>query len=282
MRNLFLFLIKHSPWLVFLFYALISLVLLLRFNPYHQSVYLSSANRMVGEIYAQTDNITGYFNLRDINYDLLERNGHLEMELLRLRSELKKAQGMKLLERTETDSALYNYDFTIAHVVNNSFTSANNYITLDKGSKDSISTEMGVVDQNGIVGIVSVVSDNFSVAISLLNPKLRLSCKVKGTDYFGSLMWDGKDSRYVILEELPRHVKFVIGDTIVTSGYSSVFPEGVIVGTVREYMTQKDDNFYALKVELSTDFSQLSDVRIIRNQKQKEQLEIEKEARRNE
>lgn len=282
MRNLFLFLIKHSPWLVFLFYALISLVLLLRFNPYHQSVYLSSANRMVGEIYAQTDNITGYFNLRDINYDLLERNGHLEMELLRLRSELKKAQGMKLLERTETDSALYNYDFTIAHVVNNSFTSANNYITLDKGSKDSISTEMGVVDQNGIVGIVSVVSDNFSVAISLLNPKLRLSCKVKGTDYFGSLMWDGKDSRYVVLEELPRHVKFVIGDTIVTSGYSSVFPEGVIVGTVREYMTQKDDNFYALKVELSTDFSQLSDVRIIRNQKQKEQLEIEKEARRNE
>lgn len=282
MRNLFLFLIKHSPWLVFLFYALISLVLLLRFNPYHQSVYLSSANRMVGEIYAQTDNITGYFNLRDINYDLLERNGHLEMELLRLRSELKKAQGMKLLERTETDSALYNYDFTIAHVVNNSFTSANNYITLDKGSKDSISTEMGVVDQNGIVGIVSVVSDNFSVAISLLNPKLRLSCKVKGTDYFGSLMWDGKDSRYVILEELPRHVKFAVGDTIVTSGYSSVFPEGVIVGTVREYMTRKDDNFYALKVELSTDFSQLSDVRIIRNQKQKEQLEIEKEARRNE
>ena len=146
-----------------------------------------------------------------------------------LRERVRRLDGDSLLERHERDSIFSNYNFIVAQVINNSVSNSHNYITLNKGSRDGLHSEMGVVDQNGIVGIVNAVSDNFAVVISLLNPKLRLSCKVKGSSYFGSLVWDGKDARYAVLEEMPRHVKFAKGDTIITSGYSAVFPEGIMV-----------------------------------------------------
>ena len=282
MRNLFYFLIKHSPWMVYFFFAILSILLLIRYNPYQQSVLLTSSNEVAGNIYNITGKISGYFHLRQINEDLLERNGQLEMEVLRLRSESRNAAAGETGAATVSDSVFYAYDFIIARVINNSFTRVNNYITLNKGAKDGIMPEMGVVDQNGIVGKVSTVSEHFSVVISLLNPKLRLSCKVRGSDYFGSLVWEGSDPQYAVLEDLPRHVKFAIGDTIVTSGYSAVFPEGVIVGTVAEYSRQKNDNFYAVKVALSTEFCRLGNVRVIRNREQQEQRTVEKKARKNE
>ena len=138
---------------------------------------------------------------------------------------------------------------------------------------------MGVVDQNGIIGIVSNVSEHYSVVISILNPKLRLSAKVKGSDYFGSLVWNGKNARIALLEELPRHIEFQTGDTIVTSGFSAAFPEGIPVGIVEGYSEQRNNNFYTLRVELSADFSRLNDVRVIINKEQDEQLTLEKNAR---
>ena len=150
-----------------------------------------------------------------------------------------------------------------------------NYITLDKGRLDGIEPEMGVVDQNGVVGIVSVVSDHAARVISLLNPNIRLSCKVKGSDYFGSLIWDGESPYYATLEEMPRHVQFSKGDTIVTSGYSSVFPEGLIVGTIEGNSKAKDDNFFTLKIKLSTDFTRLSVVRAIKSNIANELKELE-------
>ena len=136
-----------------------------------------------------------------------------------------------------------------------------------------------MVDQNGVLVIINFVGEHHSVAISVLNPKLRLSCKVKGSDYFGSLVWDAVSPRYAVLEEMPRHVEFAPGDTIVTSGYSSVFPEGIMVGIISDYKKQRDDNFYTLRVELSSDFSGLGYVRIISNRQKEEQDKLEKEAR---
>ena len=124
---------------------------------------------------------------------------------------------------------------------------------------------MGFSDHNGVVGIVNVVVNHSARVISLLNPNLRLSCKVKGSDYFGSLIWDGKSPYYAILEEMPRHVQFEKGDTIVTSGYSSVFPEGINVGIITELQNEANDNFFSLKIQLSTDFTQLSTVRAFKN-----------------
>lgn len=237
---------------------------------------------MAGRFYTMTSGITGYFGLREINRDLQKQNGNLEMELIRLRDEVRRLSGDSLLIRTAADTAISRYDFQVAQVINNSVVRAHNYITLNKGRKDGIHSEMGVIDQNGIVGIINVVSDHYAVVISLLNPKLRLSCKVKGSNYFGSLVWDGKDPRFAVLEELPRHVQFVKGDTIVTSGYSSVFPEGLMVGTVETFSKQRNDNFYALKVKLSTDFSRLNDVRILDDKGQEERRILEMEATQDE
>ena len=125
------------------------------------------------------------------------------------------------------------------------------------------------------------MNDHFSVIIPLLNPKSQLSCKVLGSTYFGALIWKGRDIRFANLEKLPRHVEFQKGDTIVTSGYSSVFPAGLIVGTVADFEKQHDDNFFSLEVELATDFQALNNVRIIKNYNQAEQRRVEQEARRN-
>ena len=169
----------------------------------------------------------------------------------------------------------------VADVVNNSVTYLSNYITVNKGRKDGVEPDMGVVSERGVVGIVSTVSDHFSVVIPLLNPKFKLSCKVLGSSYFGTLSWNGRNARFANLDELPRHVEFEKGDTIVTSGYSAIFPSGIIVGKVVNFEKQHDDNFYSLEVELATDFQALNNVRIIKNYHQAEQKNTEREAKKN-
>lgn len=164
----------------------------------------------------------------------------------------------------------------MAHVINNTIARPHNYITIEKGSLDGIRPEMGVVDQNGVVGIVNIVGPHTARVISLLNPHLRLSAKVKGSEQLGSLVWKGKDSRRAVLEELPRHAKFHRGDTIVTSGFSTAFPEGVPIGRIVSAVRERDDNFYALNVELFTDFSTLSTVRVIDDRMAAELHEVEK------
>lgn len=280
MRNLLDFLIKHHAWIFFIIYVALSCVLLFHSNPYQRSVYFSSANKVVAEVYEASNAVTGYLGLRKANEELLQRNGALEMEILQLRRQLQKYSYAAATDTTLSgDSATQHYKFVMARVINNSVAHLNNYITLDKGSDDGVAPEMGVIDQNGVVGIIAVVNKHNSVAISVLNPKLRISCKVKNSNCFGSLVWDGRNARYAILEEMPRHVEFAPGDTIITSGYSAVFPEGIMVGTIHDYSKQKDDNFYAMQVELSTDFSRLGAVRIISNEGQASQRQLEKEAR---
>ena len=276
MRQLLSFLIRRTPFLLCLLYVGISLFLLTRSNPYHRNILLGSANRIVGSFYTVTGNISGYFNLQEINRELHEQNEALEMELLRTRSLLEHYQSAEALQR-EIQEHPFPYRFVSARVINNSTNRIANYITLDKGRSDGIAPDMGVVDHNGIVGIVSAVSDRFAVVISLLNPKLQLSCKVKGSDYFGSLIWDGEDPAYAHLEELPRHVELQPGDTVVTSGYSAVFPEGLVVGRIESVEKQQRNNSNTFRVALSTDFGKLKEVRVLANQDQAERRSVEKE-----
>lgn len=271
MKNLLNFFIKHLSWLVFIFYVTISCILLFQTNPYQHYVFLTSANSISSAVYGEFNNVSSYFHLHEINEDLHNRNALLEFEVINLRNEVKNLRLMvadtALTAATETS---HNFDFTLAHVISNSIYQPYNYITINRGSKDGIATEMGVIDQNGVVGIINVVGAHSARVISLLNPNFRLSCKVKSSDYFGSLVWDGNSPYYAVLEEMPRHVKFEKGDTIVTSGYSSVFPEGLIVGTIEEQLTDKNDNFFSLRIKLSTDFTHLSTVRVIKNNMQGE------------
>lgn len=279
MRNLIDFIIKHHAWVFFIIYVVISCALLFQSNPYQRSVYFGSSNRVVARIYEWSDVFTGYFGLRKVNESLLHRNGELEMENLMLRRQLQQYSYAAAADSLATaDTLLRGCDFVVARVINNSVSRLDNYITLDKGSADGVTPEMAVVTSDGIVGIVNVVNEHNAVAISVLNTKLRVSCKVKGTDCFGSLTWDGRNYEYAVLEEMPRHVEFQPGDTIVTSGFSAVFPDGVLVGTIHDYAKQKDDNFYTMRVKLSTDFSRLGAVRIVSNESREKQHLLEQEA----
>ena len=263
MNNLLNFFVKHSAWFIFAVYVILSLVLLFRDNPYQQSVYLTSANSVSAAVYKAFNGVTSYFHLRGINESLQERNAALEMELIELREQLSE---MALLSPDSLHQpALGQYNFVMARVISNSIANPNNYITIDRGHLDGVSPEMGVIDQNGVVGIVNVVGPHASRVISLLNPHIRLSCKLRASGFYGSLVWDGKSPQHAVLEELPKHLTWHKGDTIVTSGYSAVFPEGIIVGVVEGLARDLSDSFVSLRIRLTTNFSQLSSVRVITN-----------------
>lgn len=263
MRNLIDFLIKYSTWFVFAFYVILSCIFLFDKNPYQHHVYMTSAGKLTAGIYDFSHNVTSYFNLREINEELQVQNARLEEELLGIKAQLQLYQERYYADTMCVTDSLKPYRFIIASVINNSIHKPYNYITINKGAKDGLRPEMGVIDQNGIVGVVNVVGDKYSRLISLLNPHFRLSCKVKGNEAFGSLVWDGKDPQAALLEELPRHTVYTTGDTVITSGYSAMFPEGIPVGIVSGSEKTIDDNFYTLRVTLLTDFSRLSTVRVI-------------------
>lgn len=277
MRNLIDFLLRYSSWFVFTFYVVVSCVLLFRTNPYQHYIYMTSAGSVASAVYGSTNNVTSYFHLRDINEDLQHRNAALELEAITLREQLRKYREAAYADTLKISPPLDKFEFIIAHVINNSVSRPYNYITIEKGTLDSVRPEMGVVDQNGVVGIVNIVGPHTARIISILNPNLRLSCKVKGSDHFGSLVWDGKSPEEAVLEEMPRHVKFKKGDTIITSGYSAVFPEGIPVGIIKSHEKEHNDNFYSLRIKLLTDFSQLSTVRLIGNRLLGELREVEKD-----
>ena len=264
MKNLLDFFVKHSAWFVLMLYLILSCVLLVRNNPYQQSVYLTSANAVCATVYEGISSVTDYFHLKGINEDLQERNALLEMELVDLRARVNDLK-MQLPDTLKSQPVLQHFDFVVAHVISNSIAQTNNYITINRGEADGIRPEMGVVDQTGVVGIVNVVGKHSARIISLLNPDIRLSCKLRDSEYFGSMVWEGGDSRYAILEELPKHLTYQVGDTVVTSGFSTVFPEGIIVGTVEGRARNLSDSFVSLKVRMTTNFSQLSTVRVITN-----------------
>ena len=275
MRNLLNFLLKYNDWLLLALLEVISLALLFQFNHYQGSVYFTSANRMVGGVYSVVHQVSGYFHLKSINEDLMERNVRLELETKRL----EKALNGLLADSTQIvrlrEEALNNYEIYKAEIVNNSITHTDNYITIDKGTNDGIRPEMGVITGNGIVGIVYLTSSNYSVVISVLNSKSSISCKIKNSDYFGFLKWDGGSSQFAQVKDLPRHALLEVGDTVVTSGHSAVFPPGIPVGRVEEMKESHDGLSYQLSVKLFTDFAKLNEVRVIARKGQEEQQELE-------
>ena len=275
MRNLINFLLKYNYWFLFVILEVASFVLLLRFNNYQQRAYFTSANTVVGAVYEVSGGISSYFHLKSVNEDLLDRNMLLEEQINNLEKALKERQLDSIAVNSIRKMPQKDYQLFKARVIKNSLNLADNYITLDKGSSSGIHSEMGVVDGNGIVGIVYETSPSYSVVISVLNSKSNISCKIVGSDYFGYLKWEHGDSRYAYLKDLPRHAEFNLGDTVVTSGFSTVFPEGIMVGTVDDMSDSHDGLSYLLKIKLATDFGKLSDVRVIARNGQQEQKELE-------
>ena len=281
MRNLIAFLIKNSSWFIFIFLELICFYFIFQYNSYQRSIFLGTSNEIVGEVYDVSGEVVSYFGLKKANEELLLRNAELQNRMLSLEDHIYQ-RGIDTLKTQAIlrDSIIRNdiqYEFIISRVINNSVSRIENYIWINKGEKAGIKTEMGVISEQGIVGIVRAVSANYSVIQPVINPKTILSCKVKGSNIPGSLIWTGEDYRYVNLEGFPRYEKFEKGDTIITSGYSGIFPEGIIVGYIEDSKGQSDDNFLILKVRLSTDFATLKNVLVIKNNNIQEILDLEKQ-----
>ncbi|MBF0575353.1 rod shape-determining protein MreC [Dysgonomonas sp. GY617] len=279
MRNLIAFLIKNSSWFLFILLEILCFYFIFQYNSFQRSVYLNSSNEIVGRVYAISGEVTSYFGLKETNQDLLLRNAELQNKVLQLESHIHDRNTDSLKTQAIVLDSIPNkhFEFIISRVINNSISQIENYITINKGSNEGVHNEMGVVSQQGIVGIVRAVSPNYSVVQTIINPKTSLNCKVKGSNNPGTLAWDGTDYRYTNLEGFPRFEKFAVGDTIITSGNSGIFPEGIIVGVVEDSKNQSDDNFLTLKIRLSTDFSSLKDVLIIKNNDREELIHLEKE-----
>jgi rod shape-determining protein MreC len=281
MRNLIDFLIRNSSWFVFIFLEIVCFYFVFNNNSYQKSVFLNSSNEVTGQIYSISGGVVSYFGLKSQNQELLEQNAELHSQIILLKERLNSVVGDTLeadVFLKDPHSVKSDYRFITAQVINNSVSQTHNYITINKGISDSVKIDMGVVSQQGLVGIVRAVSRNFAVVQPILNPNTRISTKTFGSNAAGTLTWDGVDSRYAYLD-YPRYEKFERGDTIVTSGFSDFFPEGIMVGIVEDYESQNNDNFFSLKVKLATDFATLKDVILIEDRMKAEKIKLEKEVR---
>lgn len=276
MRNLLDFLLKYNYFLLFVLLEVICFILLFRFNSYQGSVFFTSANAVAGSVCEISSQVARYWGLEEVNRRLTARNVELELEVEALRRAVNGYAQDSMAARSLLDKVYDSYHIYPARVVNNSVARFNNYMTLDKGSDDGIRPEMGVVCGNGVVGIIYLTGPRHSIVLPVLNPKSSISCKIRRTEYFGFLKWEGGDPQYAYVKDMPRHSEFMLGDTVVTSGHSAVFPEGIPIGTVDDMVDSHDGLSYLLRVRLFTDFARLSDVLVITSVKKEERTSLEK------
>lgn len=271
MNSLIRFIVKYQFLLLFLVLELFSLWLLANSSYYQQTKFEDIARNIVGYTNRKVENVRQYLLLHEVNQSLAKENLDLRNQIAILTTTLDK------VNRLSKDTLIGpQFKFSAAEIINNSVNKQYNYLTINTGKKDGIEKEMGVVSSNGIVGIIAGVSENYSTVISLLNVDLKISAKLKKTDHFGSLYWDGRNYREVILGDIPQHVAIELGDTIVTSGFSSIFPPNINLGTIKSYETQ-GSNFHTIRVQLFNDFKRIHDVWVVKNvhEDEREVLELQ-------
>ena len=274
MRNLLEFLAKYNHWFVFLILEVVSMVLLFQYNSYQGSAWFSSANAVTGKLYEWDANVETFFSLTKVNQELTQRNAYLEQEVQKLSDSLVSVTKDSSIYHRDQFALLRNYRLIPAKVVANSIDKPGNLMTIDKGSADGIHKDMGVISGTGVVGIVYLVAEHYAIVIPVLNTKSNISCMIQNRGYFGYLRWKGGVSDLAYLEEVPRHAHFKLGDYVVTSGYSAVFPPGVRVGRILHVFNSADGLSYCVQLRLSTDFARLRDVCVIDDTAMKERLEI--------
>ena len=276
MHNLTEFLAKHNHWFVFLVLEVVSMVLLFRYNSYQGSVWFSSANAVTGKVYEWDSAVESYFSLSSVNSQLTQRNVLLEQQVRALNDSIAHLTHSQetAVERLARMNPFQGCKLLPAQVVTNTVNRYNNLITLDKGAADGVKRDMGVVCGMGVVGIVYLVSEHYSIVIPVLNGHSNISCTIQGRGYFGYLRWRGGSSQLAYLEDVPWHAHFKLGDYVVTSGYSSVFPSGVMVGKVLHVFNSADGLSYRVQVKLSTDFARLRDVCLVDDSALQERIDL--------
>lgn len=269
MRNLLNFLLKYINIIVFLILEGIALYWLTNGNSYHNSTVVRAVQGVTKGLNERINNARNYLSLREINSSLAAENSDLKNRLEKLTQ-----RGDPGFISVDDSLLRQQYQYTSARIINNSVNRQKNYFTIDKGSLQGIRVDMAVTNGTDAVGVIVGCSQNFSVAISLLNLDFRLSARLRSNGYFGSLSWDGRNYRYAVLNEIPQNIAVNEGDTIETTGFSAVFPEGIGIGKVSS-LKKSGSDFYNISVELFADFKKLQYVNVIGNLKRTERLELE-------
>ncbi|MBC8148028.1 MAG: rod shape-determining protein MreC [Bacteroidetes bacterium] len=271
MRNLFAFIWKNNFFFLFLLLEIIALSLVMQNNYYQNAAFVSSTNQITGSFMKTYDNVLQYFSLAATNKELAEENARLQSRL---------PQSFIIGDKKvyQINDTIYKQQFSYLNskVIKNTVHKRNNYLMLDKGKNDGVKMDMGVISSNGIVGIVIEVSGNFSTVLSILHKKTNLSVMLKKNNQKGTLTWNGDKYTIGTVTDIPTHVKVEKGDTIITSGNSALFPEGVLVGTVESYEIDKGVNLYEIEIRFSVDFNNLSYAYIVNNLFKEEQTQLEK------
>lgn len=267
MRNLLQFILKHINFLLLLMLEVVALLLLISTHPYQQSSVLSTSNSLVARLNEMEANVGDYFTLANQNDHLAEENAQLRNELEHLRSQLEPSM-------MDTGNFVHSrdYKYISAKVVELTTSSNHNHLTINRGRLDGVDSQMGVIGPDGIVGIVSAVSDHYALVTPIIHTQMGISCRIASNSQVCFTEWSGTNYRYVRLIDVARHIPIEVNDTIVTSGITSVFPEGLMVGVVDDVKLTENDSYYKVKVRLSTDFRRLRYVQVICNP-DKEEIE---------
>jgi len=273
MQQIFNFILKNSNRLLFLLLLGISLSLTIQSHSYHRSRYISSANVFTGFVYEKINNVKEYLNLREQNNQLANENAQLKKLLFNGTDSLTTGSALP------KPSGIENVKVYNAKVINNTFNSKENYLTLLGGEKDGIHSDMGVVNSLGVVGMIEKTSNSYSTVQSVLNIKSKINAKIKKSNHFGSLTWNGKNVGFAQLIDVPRLASVRKGDTIVTGGISDIFPENIPIGVIDKVYIDKATNYYTLNIRLFNDMTNLGHVYVIENVKRKEIQKLQEETK---
>ena len=265
MRNLLAFLAKYNHWFVFILLEVICFVLLFRFNNFQGSVYFSSANAVAGKVYEYNSSVTTFFNMSQSNKKLSERNLILEQQVRALTQYIATHHGDSLAMEQCQKQALAGFKLIPAKVIQSTINREDNLITIDKGKADGIHEDMGVACGTGVVGVVYMASDHYSIVLPVINVNSNISVMTRKRGYFGFLHWKGTPGDIAYVDDVPRHARFALGDYVVTNGYSSIFPPGIMVGKILHVFNSSDGLSYRVQLRLSTDFGKLRHVCVIDN-----------------
>jgi len=275
MQQIFNFIYKNSNRLLFLLLLGISLFLTIQSHSYHRSKVISSANFISGGVYERINNVKEYFNLQTQNEALAQENA-------KLRSLLFQESDTVTAPKLDSIRGLHPTDIIVSKVIHNTFNGPENYLTINSGNLDGVKSDMGVINSLGIVGIVDNTSANYATVVSILNVKSQINAKLKKTNHFGSLGWNGKSTGFVQLTDIPRLAAIRKGDTIVTGGQSVIFPENINIGTVDKIYIDNETNYYTLDVKLFNDMTNLGHVYIIKSKDREEIINLEKKGEKDE
>lgn len=270
MESLFRFFLRYHVFLIFLLLEGVALTFVYNSSNYQQSNMLAAIDGAKGYVYSLTSEWTGYFGLK-------KENEQLSAEITQLRNELDYYKSQQFIDTTIVADSLGNrlYTYIPAEVIQNTTNKQHNNFIINIGAEQGVEPDMAVISEQGVVGVVQRTSDNFATVMSVLNTDFRVSAKLKRTGHFGPLMWDGVNTREAVLIEVPQHASVEVGDTIVTSGYSTIFPEGIMIGVVKDFEVKRG-NFYEINVELSVDFGRLRYVNVVNSTHRSEIRELEK------